>query len=187
MEIPTLAETVAFMKMAHAGQKDANGLEYFHHPIDVLNHLPHWASDNLKKAAVLHDTPEDTPYKRLQLEALGHTKRTLDIVDGVTNPEEDAAAPKRSYDEWIADYHAHIDHIIESGDEDVIVLKHTDMGRNYDPKRNAGLPDNKRAHYQRKYAVPFAKLGAAVAEIAKKYPQVPAGVGGKLKPAEAAL
>ncbi len=168
--MPTVNQTIEFVKMAHAGQIDASGQDYFHHPIDVMNHLPHWASDDLKKAALLHDTPEDTDFKRPQLEALGHTKRTLDIVDGVTNPERDPNVPKPPYDEWIAEYHAHIDHIIKTGDEDVIVLKHTDMGRNFSEERLADLSKDKQEHFQRKYGQPYAKLSEVVATISKKYP-----------------
>ena len=38
--MPTIEETIAFIKQAHAGQVDKVGREYYHHPIAVMQRLP---------------------------------------------------------------------------------------------------------------------------------------------------
>jgi hypothetical protein len=61
----TIEELVDFIKVAHAGQVDKGAqAPYWEHPFAVMNALPPFAYDELKKAALLHDAIEDTAFKR---------------------------------------------------------------------------------------------------------------------------
>lgn len=95
-DIPTLKETIEFLKVAHDGQKYGDHREYYHHPIEVCMRLlevgkslnieiPHF----VQLAALLHDVLEDTKYTREDLEKLGYPKNTLDIVEALTNTRLD--------------------------------------------------------------------------------------------------
>lgn len=58
-------ELIEFIQVAHAGQVDKGAkAPYWQHPVAVMRALPPFASEDLKKAALLHDTVEDTAFKR---------------------------------------------------------------------------------------------------------------------------
>ena len=150
--MPTIEETIAFIKDAHAGQTDAGGEDYYHHPVAVMNRLPAGIDDDVRLAALLHDIIEDTPFTRQQLAGLGYSERTLDAVDLVTQKPGDT----RSYPEKIAA-------IIASGNRDAIQLKLADMSENSDPARLAVLEPARRDYFIRKYSGPIEALRHAVA------------------------
>jgi len=149
--MPTIDETIAFIQKAHAGQTDDSGLDYYLHPIAVMNRLPVGVDDEVRLAALLHDVIEDTPYTREQLAELGYSERTLTAVDLVTQKPGDT----RSYPEKIAA-------IIASGNRDALQVKLADMSENSDPVRLALLDPARRDHFVRKYAAPLQALRAAL-------------------------
>lgn len=60
-----LDDVIDFIKVAHAGQVDKGANRpYWEHPVAVMKTLPPFASNELKKAALLHDAIEDTAFKR---------------------------------------------------------------------------------------------------------------------------
>ncbi len=149
--MPSIEDTISFIKKAHAGQVDKNGEAYFHHPIAVMNRLPADVDDEVRLAALLHDVIEDTPYTRQDLADLGYSERTLTAVELVTLQPDD----KRSYPEKI-------DAIIASGNRDAIRVKFADMSENSDPERLALLDADSRDYFVRKYAGPIQALRAAL-------------------------
>ena len=145
--MPTIEETIAFIKRAHAGQTDKAGNGYYRHPIAVMNRLPGDIDDEVKLAALLHDLLEDTPYTRQQLAEMGYSERTLDAVEMVTLKQGD----QRTYSEKISG-------IIASGNRDAIQVKLADVSENSDPARLALLDSAKREHLLEKYSVPLKAL-----------------------------
>jgi len=69
---------------AHAGQTRKSGEPYITHPVAVAGILADLGMDvETIVAAILHDTLEDTPLSRGELEA-GFGKTVAELVDGVT-------------------------------------------------------------------------------------------------------
>ena len=149
--MPTIDETIAFIREAHAGQTDAGGQDYYLHPIAVMHRLPDSVGDEVRLAALLHDVIEDTPYTREQLADLGYSERTLIAVDLVTQKPGDTRA-----------YPEKINAIIASGNRDAIQVKLADMSENADPARLLALDPARRDHFERKYAEPLRALLAAL-------------------------
>ncbi len=150
--MPSIDETIAFIKTAHAGQVDASGHDYYLHPMAVMKRLPEAADLEVKLAALLHDVLEDTPYTRQNLLDMGYSERTLTAVELVTQKPGDT----RSYPEKIAA-------IVASGNRDAIQVKFADMSENSDPARLALLEPERREHFLRKYSAPLQVLRAALA------------------------
>jgi (p)ppGpp synthase/HD superfamily hydrolase len=145
--MPTIDETIAFIKQAHAGQTDKAGNDYFHHPIAVMHRLPDDVDDDVRLAALLHDVIEDTPFTGQNLADMGYSERTLNAVELVTKTPGDP----RSYAEKI-------DAIIASGNKDAIQLKLADMSENTDPGRLAVLRPEEREFFLKKYTLPLCAL-----------------------------
>jgi (p)ppGpp synthase/HD superfamily hydrolase len=159
MSMPTIEETIAFIRQAHAGQKDKSGRDYFHHPVAVMNRLPADVDEEVRLAALLHDVIEDTGYTREQLAAMGYSQRTLDAVELVTLKEGDA----RPYAEKVQA-------IIASGNRDAIQVKYADVSENSDPARLALLPAERREVFLMKYTAPLAALRAALEPLDSAVP-----------------
>lgn len=149
--MPTIHDTIAFIRKAHAGQLDAAGRPYHQHPIAVMNRLPDGADLDVRLAALLHDVLEDTTTTRADLAAMGYSARTLDAVELVTQKPGDP----RSYPEKIAA-------IIASGNRDAITVKLADMSENLDPTGLALLPPERRTYFLAKYAGPIEALRSAL-------------------------
>ena len=113
--MPTIAETIAFITRAQAGQVDKDGTAYHLHPIAVMHGLPLDPADEIKIAALLHDVLEDTPVTRDQRAAMGYSIRTLDAVELVTIKRGDART-----------YAQKIDALIASNNRDAITIKYAD-------------------------------------------------------------
>ena len=85
------AEQIALVRQAyligadaHAGQTRKSGEPYITHPVAVAGILADLGMDvETIVAAILHDTLEDTPLSRSELEA-GFGKTVAELVDGVT-------------------------------------------------------------------------------------------------------
>jgi hypothetical protein len=65
--MPTVDETIAFIKRAHAGQVDKAGNPYWQHPVSVMGRLGPDATESEKLAALLHDVIEDTDHAAADL------------------------------------------------------------------------------------------------------------------------
>ena len=150
MSVPTIDETISFITAAHGGPKGQGRHDYFHHPIDVMNRLPPGTDDDVRLAALLHDVIEDTAYTRSDLEQLGYSARTLDIVDVVTKSGE--ALP----------YGARILKVIATANTGAMRLKLADIEANTDPKRLEKLPSDLRAKLAVKYDGAAAMLKEAL-------------------------
>jgi len=111
----TLIDTSILVLTAHKHQT-YDGNPYTYHLFKVLekatklrNDLPEY----IGHAILLHDIIEDTLYTRKDLENLGYSKETLDIVDLVTKDTN------LSYEE-------NITRIIDSNNEDAAFVKYCD-------------------------------------------------------------
>lgn len=182
--MPTIDDTKAFIEKAHANNKPYNDQPYHTHPIAVMESLAPFASEELKLAALLHDVIEDTQFKRPNLEVLGYSAHTLDIVAGVTNPEyvrpaniSDAENDKL----FLEHYQGHITEMVERSQhaesgtdekrlaDDIVLLKFADMTQNLHPEAAAKLSPNKQQWYALKYGKPFQELAKRAQEIAAEH------------------
>ena len=149
--MPSIEETIEFIKRAHADQKDKAGDDYYHHPVAVMGHLPPGVSDDVRLAALLHDIIEDTPYSRIDLARMGYSDATLDIVELVTKHSANTQP-----------YSAKVRAIIDSGNEGAILIKFADMKENTRPDRLKKLEPELAARLQEKYRLPMLMLTEAV-------------------------
>jgi (p)ppGpp synthase/HD superfamily hydrolase len=132
--MPTVDETIAFIKKAHEGQTDKSGKPYWLHPVAVMHRLGENASEQEKLTALLHDVIEDTDYTAEQLLAMGYKKAVVTAVQMLSREK----GPNRpTYIEWIRS-------IAASGNEIVIKVKIADNEENSDPARVAQLPPEER-------------------------------------------
>ncbi|OKO88072.1 hypothetical protein AC629_11030 [Bradyrhizobium sp. NAS80.1] len=131
MTTPTIEQTIAFIKSAHADQLDKGGVEYWKHPVSVMNRLGPDASDECRLVALLHDLIEDTRYTAEDLLRLGYPKTVVDSVKRLSKPK---GIP----------YLDCIKSIVESGDRMAMAVKRADNQDNLDPERLAKLPPEKR-------------------------------------------
>jgi len=115
---PLLRQTLALIKIGHAGQT-YNLLPYFHHPIRVMLRLNwHEVSSDILYAALLHDTLEDTEISEGDLESFGYSVRTIQMVKALTrNPDEE------TYKEYVAK-------LIETASVDTLRIKLADLYEN---------------------------------------------------------
>lgn len=168
MALPTIEETIEFIKIAHAGQVDKAGKPYYLHPVAVMGNLPEDSPIEYKLAALLHDVLEDTPHTRTTLKAIGFSDAVLDIVELVTLEKNDVPYPTK------------IRAIIESGNEGAIRVKYADMTHNSSRERLHHLPEDDQQTLRQKYAFPKKMLEKAIAEIdAAKEDGVPQKAAGQ--------
>ena len=149
--MPSIEDTIIFIRHAHADQVDTDGTAYWKHPVAVMNRLLEDCDHEVKLAALLHDVLEDTAHTRADLQVLGYSKRTLDAVELLTLKPGDA----RPYPEKI-------NVLIASGNRDAVMVKFADMSENSDPVRLAALSPDLRQHFETKYARPLLALKAAL-------------------------
>lgn len=138
---PTLQTTLNFTRLAHSGQTDKNGVDYYHHPVAVSDYLPSWATEDEFKAALLHDVVEDTPYSLRDLDTAGYSLTTLEIVGKLT---KNLGTPFTSYD-------AYIDYLVDFNNLGVLRVKLADNIHNSLPKRIEALSKKDRG-IAKKYA-----------------------------------
>jgi (p)ppGpp synthase/HD superfamily hydrolase len=79
---PTFEDTVRFIQQAHAGQTDRQGEEYWKHPAQVAATVASLFNGNTDEqlAALLHDVTEDTDTTIQDLQQMGYSPATLEIV-----------------------------------------------------------------------------------------------------------
>lgn len=141
MEHPTIEETLAFIKEAHAGQMDKGGHPYWEHPVNVMHGLPIGASDDEKHAALLHDVVEDTSYTLEDLKRRGYSPQVLEIVRLLTKDKGSMIT-----------YMDYIRALAATGNKGAIRVKIADNEHNSSEKRIAQLPSEKQGivhKYQR--------------------------------------
>jgi (p)ppGpp synthase/HD superfamily hydrolase len=149
--MPTIEETIAFIRTAHEGQTDKAGAPYWRHPVSVMERLGPEASEDDKLAALLHDVMEDTHHSADDLRARGYSEAVIDTVRLLTKPK---GVP----------YLDCIRAIAESGNVSAIRIKIADNEDNSDPARVALLPPEQRGGQER-YAKSLAILRAALAAL----------------------
>jgi (p)ppGpp synthase/HD superfamily hydrolase len=95
---PSFEDTVRFIQQAHEGQTDRQGEEYWKHPVAVASTVASLfnGTNDEQLAALLHDTIEDTNVTIQDLQQMGYSPGTIDIVQWVT---KDPA--RGTYIEWI--------------------------------------------------------------------------------------
>lgn len=153
----SVSEVEKLMKQFHSGQFDMAGFEYYKHPLWVKDSLPSWADDNLKIAALLHDSVEDVEGMTIdKLRELGVSDRSLEIIDKVTHKKNQI-------------YNDYISRILESDDIDIITLKITDMKHNMLETRQSLLDQKTRQRLAKKYSENFKKLKEKIEELELKY------------------
>jgi (p)ppGpp synthase/HD superfamily hydrolase len=151
MTTPSVEDTIRLIRDAHAGQVDKGGVEYWKHPVSVMNRLGPEASDEIKLVALLHDVIEDTTYTAEDLLRRGYPESVVQSVKLLTKPK---GVP----------YLDCIKAIAASGDRMAIAVKRADNQDNLDPGRLAKLPPDKRAgddKYRRSIEILTAALGEA--------------------------
>jgi len=131
MAKPSIEETIDFIKVAHAGQFDKGGVEYWKHPVSVMHRLGSDASNECKLVALLHDVIEDTDHSPASLRALGYPDNVIASVERLTRVD---GVP----------YLECIERLAASGDRIAIEVKLADNLDNIDPERLARLPPEKR-------------------------------------------
>ncbi len=77
----TLEKAIEIAALAHTGQKDKAGENYFLHPIRVMLHLN---NEEEKITGVLHDVIEDSNYTLEDLRRLGFSEKILSALDALT-------------------------------------------------------------------------------------------------------
>lgn len=112
-----------FIKIAHEGQVDKAGKEYYIHPLTVSLILPRKYFEIGGVVALLHDVLEDTKYTAENLLEMGFTKEVVDAVVLVSRLDKSI-----TYIDWIRK-------IKESGNEIAIQVKIADLQHNSDPSR----------------------------------------------------
>ncbi len=112
-----------FIKIAHKGQVDKSGNEYYIHPLTVSLILPRKYFEVGGVVALLHDVLEDTKYTAENLLAMGFSKEVVDAVVLVSKLDKNI-----TYIDWIRK-------IKESGNEIAIQVKIADLQHNSDPTR----------------------------------------------------
>jgi (p)ppGpp synthase/HD superfamily hydrolase len=130
--MPTIEDTIAFIKSAHAGQVDKGGVEYWMHPVSVMHRLGPDASDECRLVALLHDVIEDTRYTAEDLRTMGYPEGVIASVQRLTKPK---GTP----------YLDCIRAIAASGDRMAMAVKRADNQDNLDPERLSKLPRETRS------------------------------------------
>jgi Guanosine polyphosphate pyrophosphohydrolases/synthetases len=132
--MPTLHETIEFIKKAHEGQVTKAGEPYWTHPVGVLNLLSEEATEDEKHAALLHDVIEDTTTTVEDLIRAGYSERTIYLVLSLSRPDGEN---RPTYMQWIRQ-------IAGTGDKGLIRIKLADNTHNSLPERIAALPESER-------------------------------------------
>ena len=129
----TIDSTIDFIKEAHAGTFDKTGFPYWEHPYRVMQHLGARATNEERKAALLHDVIEDTHYTLDDLINMGYPNQVIEIVRLVTI-DKALNMP----------YIYHIAKIANSGNISAIKIKIADIMDNTDPDRLVLVEDAER-------------------------------------------
>ena len=133
MLLPSVEDTIEFIKRAHNNVIDKTGFPYWEHPYRVMQYLGQKASEEEKHSALLHDVIEDTKYTFNDLLIMGYNKTTIEILKLLTI---DKSLNKP--------YIYHIARIANSGNVSAIKIKIADIMDNTDPDRLILVEDSER-------------------------------------------
>lgn len=131
--MPTLEETVEYIKKVHGNQKTKGGEPYWTHPVAVMSLLPRGISEEAQHAALLHDVIEDCGVKPETLLNKGYSARTVWLVVKLSRPNNG-----ETYQQWISD-------LVAYEDSDLLAIKIADCEHNSDPERIKKLPFKERS------------------------------------------
>ena len=134
--MPTIKQTIEFIRAAHAGQTDKGGQPYWQHPVAVMRRLGPSASKAEKLTALLHDVIEDTGTTADDLRRLCYPEDVIAAVVLLSRPQG------VHYLDWIRS-------IAESGNRMAIRVKIADNEHNSDPSRVTALPPDQRGLVKR--------------------------------------
>ncbi len=133
-----------------AGKTDKEGEPYIGHLVRVASRVEGY---NTKVAALLHDAVEDIPgFTFEDLDELGFNEEVIELVRLVTKD------PNLSY-------HERISKILESGNNEAIELKYSDMSDNINPERLSRLDEETRNRLYNKYKDEYQRLEKKLTEI----------------------
>ena len=125
---PTVEDTIKFIQLAHHGQKDHGGVDYWNHPVEVM-HRVNSPTHEEKLAALLHDVLEDTDYTEKDLLDHGFTKSVVEMVSWLNFKH--ARYHGMTYIEKIR-------HLKDQGPPSSVKVKLADNSHNSDPSRAFG-------------------------------------------------
>ena len=154
MTMPTIADTLAFIRLAHVGQVDKAGRPYHEHPtrvLAILNWLFPDAPDSARHAALLHDVLEDTLVTATDLLARGYDEETVEIVQLVTRDLHDGLT-----------YHERIGKLAAGSSVWARAVKLADNVDNSVRARLALVRSDERDRLARRYARARHMLGTAL-------------------------
>lgn len=163
-----LEDTFLLAKTLHEGQKDKGGHPYMGHVQRVyertrahLEALPfgmltHDEFNDVLRAALLHDTVEDTKMTVEGLIELRYEEGVTRRVDRLSGRPEGMT------------YHQNIQNMADEGDIGVILIKLSDNEDNADPARIAQLPEDQRSIVNR-YNRSMVILTAARDRLIEQY------------------
>ena len=135
--MPTLAETLDYVKELHRGHLDVLGRPYHSHLERVLAHLQRLfpaAGEDVQHAALLHGSVEEKKTTLAALRDAGYSPDIVSMVEWNTRPRGDGAP---AYLDWIR-------HLAEGAPVGAIMIKIADNEDNNDPRRIALLPPEQR-------------------------------------------
>ncbi len=158
-KMPSLDDTLALMRRAHAGQVDKAGRPYHEHPERVLARMLERWPDAMyyeKHAALLHDVLEDTDVSGKELRRLGYSSFEVAIVQALTKSKGDI-----SYLKWIQK-------LADSNYISVLKVKWADNRDNADPERLALLPPETGQSLAERYEAARAILEVPLGEYDKR-------------------
>ena len=137
--MPSFEDTVRFIQQAHAGQTDKQGEEYWKHPVQVAATVASLFNGNADEqlAALLHDVLEDTDVSVQDLQQMGFSPGTIDIVQWVSRDKSAG-----TYIEWIQQ-------IAKRGPTGALKVKLADNMSNM----REGVTDSLRKRYERSMAI----------------------------------
>lgn len=137
-QMRTIEDTLALIKEAHAGKVDKVGVEYWRHPVSVMNRIP-CATTHECHVALLHDLIEDTHYTPRDLLGMGYEFDVVWDVNTVTRRRSSG-----DYRHWIMA-------IAVLGSKSAIRVKIADLEDNLDESRLAKLPHSEAVRLRKKY------------------------------------
>jgi (p)ppGpp synthase/HD superfamily hydrolase len=142
------AETIAFIKKAHSGQK-WGGAPYWKHPVAVMNTgIKVFGSKfdvDARQIALLHDVVEDTPYTLGDLKQMGYSDSVIKGVGLLTKPET-------------SDYLQYVAALAASGHKAAAMVKYADNVVNISGDKS-GFSAAKRKRLNDRYAASLKLLG----------------------------
>jgi GTP pyrophosphokinase len=144
--MPSFENTVRIIQKAHAGQTDKQGEEYWKHPVQVAATVASLfnGTEDEQLAALLHDVTEDTDYTLQDLQEMGFSPYTLEIVKWMDKSN------------FSGTYIERIENMAQNAPVGALKVKLADNMSNM----REGVTDSLRKRYERSMAILKAALEA---------------------------